>query len=116
MDLNDRLEEIAGKCTAREVYDQYLHMLLEHMKVIQLVSNNSKVMKPVQLLAECYAMASISSSGDLKDQIMYDILREIAYRTALNKDFTTHIPERLSFELVNALTIVKNAKENIKLK
>ncbi len=116
MDLNDKLEELASKSAAREEYDKYLYMLLEQMGVIELVSNNYKTTKSIKLLAETYAVASISSSGGSKDQIMYDILREIAYKTALNKDYTTSIPYYSSFVLDNALIIVKNAKKGIKIK
>jgi len=112
IDLNDRLEQIASICAAREVYNQYLYMLLEHLEVIVVVNNGTKTKKPLQMLAECYAIASVSSSGDRKDQSMYDILREIAYQTALNKEVVIYKVEPLSFTATHASALINKAWES----
>lgn len=118
--LLDRLEEIASKSTAREVYNQYLFLLKDHMGVIELVNYNCTDIRAVKLLAECYAVASIASNGDAKDQVMYDILREVAYQTAISKDHVIDNIDALSFTLMNALPFVKkewkDSKNKTKLK
>jgi len=105
--LNDKLEKLASISGAREVYNQYLYMIVNHIEVIEIVKEFTKEKKPLKLLAETYGTASIASFGDRKDQIMYDILREIAYYTAINQESPIHSPEGLVFCVDNAKQLIE---------
>ena len=114
--LQDSLERIASASAAREVYNQYLFMLLRHIGVIELVQSAGldKNKQQLKLLAELYAVASTASNSCVNDQYMYDILREISYFTAINQETVLYSVDEVHYCVEQAKTIITNSWEESK--
>lgn len=108
--INEMLEVIASKTNTREDYTKYLTIILEYMEVISIVKENSETMKPLKMLAETFAVASIASNGGYSssiDQPIYDLLRQIAHTTALNKEIDEPLQGTI-FDVKHASMLIKD--------
>jgi len=108
MILQDKLEEIASKSHSREVYNSFLEVLLLHIGIIHTVYMYNAKTRSLKLLAETYANASLITISDSKNQVMYDILREIAYQTAVSQTYVIYDKYKSEFIVYNAKAIISD--------
>jgi len=113
VNLIDKLEQIASRCSSVEEYIKYLFNILDHLKVVRTIVDYCINIKELEDLAKIYIKVLTDNE---KDKIMYEIIYLVIYYSIQDKQSSITSINNTYFIVMNADIIVTKELETMKLK